>query len=291
MNLIGKIFVVLILVMSVVFMSLALAVYATHKNWRDYVIANKSGAPGMEKGVQWQLSEAKDKNKQLLADAEKLKTDMEAEVKAKVADIAKLETEKVLAKQEIDKLHKDLTDTDKERRDAIAAMQATQDINVNLRKENEGLREEIRVAQKDRDANFKQVVALTDDLHQSAVELATVKKRTTELAADLVKAKSVLAFNKLDMNKPLGDVPPTGIDAVVLATQGTDLIEISLGSDDFLAKGHVLYAYRQNGAQNIYLGKVEVIKTEEERSVCKIDPATRKGLIQKGDRVASSLPE
>ena len=37
MNLLGKIFVVVITVMSVVFMTLALAVYATHKNWKDIV--------------------------------------------------------------------------------------------------------------------------------------------------------------------------------------------------------------------------------------------------------------
>ena len=34
MNLVGKIFVTLILVMSLVFMTLALMVYATHKNWK-----------------------------------------------------------------------------------------------------------------------------------------------------------------------------------------------------------------------------------------------------------------
>ena len=37
MNLVGKIFVVLILVMSVLFMAFAMAVYATHKNWREVV--------------------------------------------------------------------------------------------------------------------------------------------------------------------------------------------------------------------------------------------------------------
>src|SRR5690606_3725421 len=35
MNLIGKIFVVVIVLMSVLFMWLAMAVYSTHKNWRE----------------------------------------------------------------------------------------------------------------------------------------------------------------------------------------------------------------------------------------------------------------
>ena len=44
MNLLGKICVVLILIMSLVFMTLAMAVYSTHKNWEeDYQAAkNKS---------------------------------------------------------------------------------------------------------------------------------------------------------------------------------------------------------------------------------------------------------
>ena len=35
MNLVGKIFIVLILVMSLVFMSFAVVVYATHHNWKE----------------------------------------------------------------------------------------------------------------------------------------------------------------------------------------------------------------------------------------------------------------
>ena len=35
MNWLGKVFVVVILIMSLVFMGLSMAVYATHKNWKD----------------------------------------------------------------------------------------------------------------------------------------------------------------------------------------------------------------------------------------------------------------
>ena len=44
MNLVGKIFVVLILVMSVLFMAFAMAVYATHRNWRE-VVVNEQATP------------------------------------------------------------------------------------------------------------------------------------------------------------------------------------------------------------------------------------------------------
>ncbi len=44
MNLVGKIFTVLILVMSVVFASCVVAVYATHKNWMA-VVDNPTATP------------------------------------------------------------------------------------------------------------------------------------------------------------------------------------------------------------------------------------------------------
>ena len=40
MNWLGKVFVVLILIMSLVFMGLSMAVYATHKNWRKVIEEN-----------------------------------------------------------------------------------------------------------------------------------------------------------------------------------------------------------------------------------------------------------
>jgi len=49
MNLVGKIFIIVILVMSVLFMAFAMAVYATHRNWREAVL-NEQAAPGKPLG-------------------------------------------------------------------------------------------------------------------------------------------------------------------------------------------------------------------------------------------------
>ena len=49
MTLLGKIFTGLILVMSVLFLGLAISVYATHVNWRK-VVSNPSPAAGEKPG-------------------------------------------------------------------------------------------------------------------------------------------------------------------------------------------------------------------------------------------------
>ena len=92
MNLLGKIFVVLIFVMSLVFMSFAVAVYGTHQNW-------KTRRPTPERGqLRRSLGQALDNAKQLLekaeADKAKLEADIAKEAKAKREALAKLETER-----------------------------------------------------------------------------------------------------------------------------------------------------------------------------------------------------
>ena len=46
-------------------------------------------------------------------------------------------------------------------------------------------------AQKDRDAHFKEVVHLTEELNQAANEKDLLKKRTDELTKDLAKANTL----------------------------------------------------------------------------------------------------
>ena len=82
---------------------------------------------------------------------------------------------------------------------------------------------------------------------------------------------------------------PPRVDGVVTATPGAGLVEISLGSDQGLRKGHRLEVYRIGGGQSTYVGRVEVVRTAATRSVCKIDPKYQNSNIMVGDRVASRI--
>ena len=59
MNLMGKILVVLILVFSMVFMGITLAVYATHTNWR-LVVDNENASAGQPLGLRQQRAAPKE---------------------------------------------------------------------------------------------------------------------------------------------------------------------------------------------------------------------------------------
>ena len=64
-----------------------------------------------------------------------------------------------------------------------------------------------------------------------------------------------------------------------------DLVEISIGDDDGILVGHQLDVYRDD----VYLGKVVVVKTSPDRAVAKIIPEYKKGTIRKGDSVTTKL--
>mgnify|MGYP001043545420 CR=1 FL=1 len=92
MNLVGKILVVLIAVMSLVFASFAVMVYAAHVNWRTLVV-NETAGPGKPLGLQVELRtlreslDALTKQKEQLANAHtsELKARDESKVKARLA--------------------------------------------------------------------------------------------------------------------------------------------------------------------------------------------------------------
>ena len=75
MNLVGKIFVVLIFVMSLVFMTAAMLVYAMHRNWREEVLNPQTGLN--RKYVDLQAH-----NKELTDQLDKLKQQVAAEKNA-----------------------------------------------------------------------------------------------------------------------------------------------------------------------------------------------------------------
>jgi hypothetical protein len=287
MNLVGKIFVVLILLMSVVFMAFAMAVYATGRNWRE-VVVNQEATADKPLGLTYQLKKEQDANKELKDQSDKLKQEINAEKAAKTQAVAKLENELTVARAALKALEAKQAELEKVARDNVAAMSVTQTNATGYRKEVETQRSAVSDAQKDRDAHFKEVTRLSDELNQAINEKDLLKKRTDELAKDLARAEDVLRRFGLDKNKDYSGVPPK-VDGVITAAEGNDMVEISLGSDAGLMKGHKLEVYRTAGGQSTYVGRIEVVRLEPNRAVCKIDPKFQTSHMMKGDRVSSKI--
>jgi hypothetical protein len=271
MNFIGKIFVVLILVMSVVFMSFAIAVYGTHQNWKEKAAAEGQRVQNLQATLDQREAEKK-----------KLEAELNNELNARTQALAKLEAERLelaTQREELVKQRDALLVKDKE---AVAALDTAQQNLARLTTEVEGLRTEIRSAQGDRDKHFERAVALTDQIHQAQGEVKRLEERRIQLASQLASANLVLSRNGLHKDMPVDGQPPR-LRGKVLAINRDNMVEVSLGSDDGLQAGHTLEVFR--GSK--YLGRVEVLHATADRAVGKIIPGFKKGIIQKDDDVAT----
>ena len=286
MNLVGKIFTVLIFVMALVFMAFAVAVYATHKNWREIVMLPRQEAKGDKKtGLKWQLEAARKLNDDLKDQRDRMEEDHTKEQLAARNALLKLKEEYKKQRGDNAILLEELKTVNHEKLLAVTSVGTQQQLNLKLRTENETLRAENRAAQKERDDKMVELIVKTDQLLQAENERRRANDLQIRTAADLAKARQVLDMFKLQDDPAFYD--NAEVDGVVLAVKGGNTLEISIGSDDGLNKGAYLRIFRANGS--MYLGKAQVLQTAPDRSVCRVIPESRQGVITKGDRVSSGI--
>ncbi len=282
MNLVGKILTVLIMVFSVLFMAFALAVYAAHLNWRNKVMDPQNG-------LQAQLNKEKQSVQNLNGEVDTLKLDLDREKKDLSARVKSLEDEKGRLQNERVKLEKDLAVLVEDLRKANGAVTAASVNVAGLADQVKQLRDNVRAAEKKQNEDFTKMTKMTDQMHQLANELTALKGTNQTLVADLQKYRKVLDLFGLKGDPELYTkvAPPVDGHVVAVSDPGTGLIELSVGSDLGIEKGQTLEVYRRDG--NAYLGRVEIVSTEPNKSVAKILPSLQRGAIQKGDRIASRL--
>jgi hypothetical protein len=276
MNWLGKVFVVVILIMSLVFMGLALAVYATHKNWQ-------------------QVSDALNKKLQTaIAEKVKLETehnrrveDLEREKTIAEQQVAKLDAERVQLAEHNTAIQAELDGLRQTQSGHIAAFDATQKINVALASEVTGLRNTIRTTIEARDSLFKKALDATEELHKAAAEYNATRERNEQLTKQNSGMTSVMLGKGIDPNTDPGAVVPPveGVVSKIERKAGGQLVEVTIGADDGLKAGNTLEVSR--GAK--YLGRVEIIQTSPDKSVGRVDRKFQQGQIQEGDRVATRI--
>lgn len=273
MNFLGKILTVLIFVMSIAFLMFAVTIFQTHRNWMEVALKNKKKIEELTQNnqlLQNEIQFAKDRlametvaRRFALAALQTKVDQVESQYKKREQEYATLQQQAGRMATQIDSNSKTLA--------------ATLDANGKLRTD-------LRDAQQNRDQSFDRVVQLTDLLNQAQGNLSTLEEMQQQLLASNSRMKLVLQRHNLDEFTPVDDKAPT-VDGYVTALGEKNLMEISIGADDGLRKGHTLEVYRSNA----YLGRVIVRETWPDRAVVQIIPEFRKGIIRKGDRVATKL--
>lgn len=289
MNLLGKIFVVLILVMSMVFLGMSMMVYATHKNWIAVVNRTAQEArPGEPLGLKIQLAEQKAKVADLEAQLAKLKTDNSSAEAARRVELGNLASKEAQLQKDYDELLKREALVKEESRVAQENNKQTQEmLNAKLAVI-ETLQEQLAKANADRDEQFDNSVALQDQLHEATNDLERANVNTETLTRHMAAYRKAADRKGVDLDAPVDNIPPK-IDGYVTASRSDGMVEISLGGDDGLRAGHRVFIYRNHNGSSKFLGVAEVVKTTPDRSVAKMVPEFKKGPIERDDRVATRL--
>ncbi len=287
MNFVGKILTVLICVMSLVFMTIAMMVYATHTNWRDVVMRPEPKA-GQPKGLWHQLEEKDAELKNLHRQFKNAKDELERERITKQDQLSKLETAINEYRNQQTRLENQVQKLKTSEGKAVAAMNQTQETLKKLRGEITTLREQNRRAQQERDDSFEKSVALADQVHQREVEIKRLESAARSLGIDVARMRDLLRAFDINPDQDPARVLPR-VSGRVLAVVGKGSVELSIGGDDGLKKGHQLQVFRIGGGQKRYLGRIEVMDTAPDRAVCTIIPKYRTGAIRVGDSVTSKF--
>lgn len=280
MTLVGKIFTVLIFIMSLVFMSFAVMVFATHQNWRDSV---KNPDPNI--GYEVKLKNKTTELATVNAEHARTKQQLALEQASRRQALAALQTR--LTQAETD----NATLTNQFNLASAALTQATEGYNISqtrltaLEGEVGRLRKETQIAQLDRDTQFSKVVELTDRLNQDEILRQRLEEKNNQLNAQNAQLAMVLKANGLTENSLVSKLEPINLTGIVLKLGDRDLVEISVGKDDGLRKGHIMQVYRGD----TYIGQIKIMEVAPDRAVGQIDKDLKRGQVRKGDHVTTKF--
>ncbi|MCL2118231.1 MAG: hypothetical protein FWH27_07370 [Planctomycetaceae bacterium] len=285
MNLIGKILVGVIFVMSIVFMTLGVVLYSTQKDWKD-----KYNKVNEEKGlIASQNSKIQEESAKLKDEYQRLDDELK-ENQAKFNDeIAKLA-------EENNNLNTQVGLFSQENDNKTKVLESTQKNMADLRSELLDTRAKLATAQSDLHTQFAAMVAATDTARELALALATLKSTSDVLNRDLADSRYLLTQLGYGDLAPavydahLRDVPPR-VAGTITDVRPNGMLEINIGRDDGLLQGHKLHVYRDNQGVQSYLGRIEIIDVKPGKSVAKIMPEYRTGTILRNDNVTAYVSQ
>ena len=271
MDTLGKIFVFAVMVMSVVFMSFAIAIFSSHTNWQkesERLQTELEQAVAERAAKESELTTLIDQNAASEKDQEQVVKKLETALQQKNTELADLKKKREAELSNLDKEIAELSEAKDER-------DAADELVGKLREEIHGLQDKLKKSVHDG-------ASLASELHQSESELAMTTERKKQLEEQVANAREVLQQNGLSLKRPEIVIPVVGGVVTAIAN---DLAEVSIGSDDGLQAGHELEVFRADE----YLGRLRVVSVKPDRAVVRVLKDFARGIVQRGDRVATRL--
>ena len=280
MTFVGKILVLVITILALVFLGISTVVFTTEMNW-------KAAHEVQKKSVQKLTGETNDL-KALIAGFEKDKS---------AAETAHKEALK-LQEAKIAQLQADITQAQKDKEQALTALVTAQqnakialEDSADRKQETELLREQKSAVEKQANEFKLRQTELNDKIRELSRMLETATNNANDLRDRVARFSTLLRRNGLsdDIATVKGtDTPPT-VQGQVSRVEDNKSVELTIGSDDGLVPGHELFLYRTKPRAE-FLGKIKIMSVDPDQSVGRVIGATIQGKkIKEGDIVSSTI--
>jgi len=271
-NVLGKIFVFALFVMSLVLMTFAVAIFSSHTNWQQRA-----------KETQETLAKARAEETRLNQEIMRLSAEVASSEAARDQVIAKFQQALLEKDSELRSLKDQRNQKLEDMQAKIAELASVEENLTRAREEVKQLQGEVRDKQQRVDEQVVRATQLAAQLHEKESFLEIATERKSQLEKQVAQARLLLKQNGLSLESPPRDLVPK-IDGVVMAVADNS-IEVSLGGDDGLQTGHQIEVYRNDE----YLGRAIVKTVKPDRAVAVIVREYARGIIQRGDKVTTRL--
>jgi hypothetical protein len=281
MTFVGKILVLVIMALALVFLGISTVVFITAENWKQET--------EKQRGAVAKLRNETNDLKALLDKAKTEKTSAEAAHKTasdtQQKNVQRLEADIQTAQQEITQARTALEVAQQNAKTAL-------DEAADNRKETLTLREQKTAVEKQANEYKLRQTELNDRIRELERSLKTATDNANDLRDRVARFQTLLRQNGLsdDISTIRGiESPPTVRGEVARVDAQNRSVEITIGSDDGLVPGHELFLFREK-PQAEYLGKIKIISVDPDQSVGRVIGATIQGKkIKEGDIVSSTI--
>ncbi len=288
MSFVGKILVVVQLVLSVLFMALAGAVFSVHTNWKTKYEAQTLLMDGEQKNIattQSELASVKQASQKIVDDNKAQMGILTQQVASQTIELEALKKKNNEDQQELQ------TQT------ALAATKAREAaFRLQEADEQRAANRTLQIALDTTAATMRQIqddqFALQIE-HDNLKDLYLVSLEKVAYLEKIVRKYGIETDPKIAEKK---DAPPPPVDGLVSEvkkdnTNRPKFITITVGEDDGLLKGHVMSVMRSgvSGKKPQYLGQVRIIVITPNSAVCEVVESAKNGIIEVGDNVTTKL--
>ena len=278
MTLLGKIFTMLVLLLSLAFFIVSLLANSTHIEHKKKVTAYQTQVKQLETTVD-----------ELKKFTEQLQTSRAQEQVARKAALAGLQTQLDSAKEQLAQATTELNTKGATLTEQTQKMGETIDRVKLLTSQNDAMKVELDKIVTDRDGQRRRVIGLTDKLNGLQSVETDLRSQVNQLQNDTTyfqaKAETASAALKFAGIKDPEDVPPSDLKGEVLSVNSKQAVVVSVGKDDGLREGHNLEVYRSGQ----YLGQIQIRKVYDDQAIGQIVQSMHKGFVQAGDKVAAKV--